>query len=361
MYAACIFCSASLGENDVVEEFPIGRRLAFDPVKGRLWALCPRCRQWNLSPLEERWEALESLDRLYQDTPTRYSTGEIGITRHPEGLEVVRIGEPKLPEYAAWRYGGELLRRRRRALLIGGAGVVGVGGVLGGVTAGVIAGTALVGFHVVNLSASLYRGVLRTAARVELPDGEQALLKERHVQEACLRQEGDAWQLRFPHVVGTPMSRLQRLRWSAGSARVKDDPVAILEGDAAVVAAGKILPALNRSGASARLVHDATRFVEETGSVDEAFRRALRTVPSAWRSATARPSSPARSLYRLPGPVRLGLEMAAHETAERRALEGELAELERDWRAAEEIAAIADDLLLPDRVRKLLPSRRPRP
>lgn len=45
--------------------------------------------------------------------------------------------------------------------------------------------------------------------------------------------------------------------------------------------------------------------------------------------------------------ARLALEMAAHEEQERRALDGELAELERAWQDAEEIAAIADDLLLP--------------
>lgn len=42
--------------------------------------------------------------------------------------------------------------------------------------------------------------------------------------------------------------------------------------------------------------------------------------------------------------------MALHEEAERRAIEGELADLERAWRDAEEIAGIADSLLLPDDV-----------
>ena len=45
--------------------------------------------------------------------------------------------------------------------------------------------------------------------------------------------------------------------------------------------------------------------------------------------------------------TRLALEMAAHEETERRAMEGELAELEAAWREAEEIAGIADTLLLP--------------
>jgi hypothetical protein len=52
------------------------------------------------------------------------------------------------------------------------------------------------------------------------------------------------------------------------------------------------------------------------------------------------------ALTDLPHEVRLALEMAAHEDAERRALEGELAELEQAWRDAEEIAGIADEMLL---------------
>ena len=42
--------------------------------------------------------------------------------------------------------------------------------------------------------------------------------------------------------------------------------------------------------------------------------------------------------------IRLALEIAAHEETERRAMEGELKLLERQWRAAEEIAEIADRL-----------------
>jgi hypothetical protein len=52
-------------------------------------------------------------------------------------------------------------------------------------------------------------------------------------------------------------------------------------------------------------------------------------------------------ILELPTEVRLALEMAAHEDSERRALEGELHVLEEAWREAEEIAGIADDLLVP--------------
>lgn len=45
---------------------------------------------------------------------------------------------------------------------------------------------------------------------------------------------------------------------------------------------------------------------------------------------------------------RLAFDTASlHEEQERRALEGELWILEQAWKEAEEIAAIADDLLLP--------------
>ena len=51
MYATCLFCHAPLGANEEIEHFPVGRRLAFDSVKGRLWVVCRKGERWNLSPL----------------------------------------------------------------------------------------------------------------------------------------------------------------------------------------------------------------------------------------------------------------------------------------------------------------------
>jgi hypothetical protein len=48
--------------------------------------------------------------------------------------------------------------------------------------------------------------------------------------------------------------------------------------------------------------------------------------------------------------LRLALEMVSHEDSERRALEGELYLLEEAWRDAEEIAAISDDMFLPESI-----------
>ena len=56
----------------------------------------------------------------------------------------------------------------------------------------------------------------------------------------------------------------------------------------------------------------------------------------------------------VPTEVRLALEMASHEASERRALEGELQRLEDAWKDAEEIAAISDELFLPEDISKRL-------
>ncbi|HUH11643.1 MAG TPA: hypothetical protein VMK65_00980, partial [Longimicrobiales bacterium] len=123
MYRTCIFCSADLGDNDALEGFPVGRRLAFDAWRGRLWAVCGRCRRWNLAPLEERWEPVETAERLFRDARLRAHSENVGLAVLPDGTRLVRVGEALPGELAAWRYGDQLSRRRRRYGLALGAAV----------------------------------------------------------------------------------------------------------------------------------------------------------------------------------------------------------------------------------------------
>ena len=51
MYATCLFCHSRLGHNESIERFTVGRRLAFDSAKGRLWVICSGCGRWNLSAI----------------------------------------------------------------------------------------------------------------------------------------------------------------------------------------------------------------------------------------------------------------------------------------------------------------------
>lgn len=337
MYSTCIFCNGALGTNEVLEDFPVGRRIAFDAARGRLWVVCRRCERWNLSPIEERWEAIEAAERIFRETRMRVSTDQIGLARHREGLELVRIGAPQRPEFAAWRYGDQFGRRRRRALLVGGAtaGVIGTVAIAGVVT-GVLSGAILAqSGNFVNLWQNA-----RTLVRVRAPDGRLLKLKRPDLQAAALRPDTEA---------GGFVLELRNKR------RVTH----VFRGEQAERIAGVMMPRLNAAGARPSVVQDAVTTLERAGGPEAFLEDLLRTPPVASRGRRQLLEPGTLKLGRLPTPSRLALEMALHEEQERRALEGELKALELAWQEAEEVAAIADDLLLPDRVRTVLERLRP--
>ena len=68
MYSHCLFCQSPFGQNPELERLPVGRRIAFDPAKGRLWVVCRACARWNLTPFEERWETIEDCERRFRAT-----------------------------------------------------------------------------------------------------------------------------------------------------------------------------------------------------------------------------------------------------------------------------------------------------
>src|SRR6185503_18136866 len=131
MYRECFVCGRDFGENASIAHLRIGRRIAFDVERGRLWIVCRRCGQWCLTPVEDRWEAIEECEALFRGAEARVSTANVGLARFPD-VELVRIGSPERDEIANWRYGPRFERRKRRAKI--------VGGVLGALT-----GLAIVG------------------------------------------------------------------------------------------------------------------------------------------------------------------------------------------------------------------------
>ena len=92
MYTTCIFCHGDLYRNEAIEEFPVGRRLAFDGSRGRLWVVCRRCERWNLSPLETRWEAIEACERAFRDTRMRVASDNIGLAKRLVSCPMARDG-----------------------------------------------------------------------------------------------------------------------------------------------------------------------------------------------------------------------------------------------------------------------------
>lgn len=330
MYSTCLFCSANLGSNEVVESFPIGRRLAFDAANGRLWVVCRKCERWNLSPLEERWEAIETCERLFRDTRLRVSTDNIGLARVASGLELVRIGPALRPEFAAWRYGDQFGRRRRRKLIRVGLGVGIVGGaVAGGIALGVSAG---VGFG--SGGWWIWRGIYAGYRRIAYGSPEAIVARVPYADEHQQPQMLSLQRRRLADVrLGTAGPGRLLLSLPVGNQMVH------LTGEGAQRAAGYVLPAINWAGAEKSEVQQAVQLIEES-----------RKGPAEFVHAMASTSKTSQRLQELPNATRLALEMAAHEDAERRAMEGELALLEAAWRQAEEIAQIADNLLVPPSV-----------
>jgi hypothetical protein len=361
MYSTCIFCHSSLGNNDAIERFPIGRRLAFDAARGRLWVVCRRCERWNLSPIEERWEAIEECERSYSMTRLRVSTDNIGLARIREGLELVRIGAPMRPEMAAWRYGDQFGRRRRKHLLWTGAGLVAGGGLVGfGTAMGFLAGGAWGLWNVASVAHGAYQG-RRIRARLSVKGFDEPIsihLKE--LNRVGIVPSDDGWALRLPFLAPSPFAEAID-KVDKGVEPHLSDAVGLsvlLTGDEALEAACKLLPAMNATGAKRREVESAVELIGEVAEPSGLFARyAAPTNPMTRRQAAAS-DLPGCLLISLPREVRLALEMATHEESERRALEGELSLLRDAWQAAEEVAAIADDLFVSDETRARLSSLR---
>ena len=324
MYPECLFCSAPFGSNDAIEGLQIGRRLAFDPARGRLWVVCPRCGRWNLTPIEDRWEPLEQCERSFRATRVRSSSTNIGLARLDDGAELIRIGAPLRTEFAAWRYGSRFLRRHRHRALttVSNAGL---------------------------LVASLWR---RPALRIGFERGEELLLSLRQVLRSRLIRDDETpegWALVVDHLQERRSLRIARLgrRFPEGSVT--------LTGAEARMAATLILPTLNAAGGNDTDVTEAVRWLEVGGGPE-------RAIGNFARSGLVRPPlvsqlEPVSSMH---PEVRLALEMALHEDEERRALAGELSVLHWAWRHEERLAAIADRLGLPEELEYQLDALRAR-
>lgn len=326
MYSTCLFCNKALGTNEVIENFPIGRRLAYDEAKGRLWVVCRRCEKWNLTPLEERWEAIEECERLFRETRLRMSSDNIGLAKLQEGLTLVRIGQPMRPEFAAWRYGDQFGRRRKRTMLISGVGIAAVGAVMvGGIAAGVgVGGLHMVPQMIINLPVRV---------KIKTKDGRVLKVRQQNLERSRFlvnsESADDGWGVYVKHSSGEDT----------------------FYGEDAVRVTSLLLPKLNAMAGPKHVVQDAVQRIEDAGNPE----RFLAGLPEKVRAADqvrygdrVVKEKKLGLVGKLPKPTKLALEMAVHEEQERRALEGDLWLLEAAWREAEEIAGIADDLFVPE-------------
>jgi hypothetical protein len=343
-----MFCHSSLGKNEAIEHFPVGRRLAFDAVKGRLWVVCGTCERWNLTPLEERWEAIEECERAFRDARLRVSTDNVGLARLREGTTLVRIGQPLRPELAAWRYGDQFGRRRQRYGYMSAVGIAAVGGIIiaGPLGLGVAGAGAMVPVHLFNLTR-----VFRPVARVSV-GGERYSLNLKQLNQVELLPNGESgFELYLPFMQPW-RTRIVNPFTHDGQAALRTFPLTVtLTGENALSAARTLLPRINARGGTDRSVREAVDVLEASPQASQLLTQMAgprRHHYAPWNvQAHLQQWGSMHTLRTLPLTMRLALEMSLHEDDERRALEGELTTLEGRWKEAEEIAAISDDMFLP--------------
>jgi hypothetical protein len=350
VFSNCILCCAELGANDQIERFPVGRKLAFDPERGRLWAICPQCGGWNLAPIEERWEPIEACEKLFRGTRVRISTANIGLAAHRSGLELIRIGRPLRPEFAAWRYAPRMKRRRRQARVAGAAGGVALAGLGLGIPA--VLGVGGVWWILYQWLEKGWKKLDGQRVVTHLPELDH-VVRRRHLEEIVWHpaRGEEPWHLSLP------------LSEIGSSIRPKRHD---LGGNEGMRLASLALNLLNRKAGSDAELRDAVDWIEVTGSpftgadaeTDPVLlqeREARRTrMEQRLRRTMYVPMNASEKLADLVPYQRLAFELAANEDQERLFLTSHLWLLERHWREAERIAAIADKLLVPENVTEAL-------
>jgi hypothetical protein len=323
---------------------PIGGRLAYDVERGRLWVVCSACSEWNLTPLEERWEAIEECERHFRAAEARASTANVGVSRL-SGLDLIRIGPALRDEVANWRYGPRLSRRRRRAGITAGAtGIVGLAAVGGAAALGVLSSGFAIGLWGAALAASYVGPLLAPLTRALGPGRDIAYVDP----------EGAVRRIPYSAVDRVTLTRRER-RGGAPQIGVQlpaGGGDAGLHDDHALFALGALLPRMNWRGARASSIRHATQLLDRAEERTSAgVRGARKESASAWEWLAVSYWPRYGAMDHMSTIPRLALEMAVSEALEQQAMAGEARVLGARWMEAETVAAIADDMFLPDSIR----------
>jgi len=320
MKAACLHCHAKLKANDVIEAFPFGRRVAYDPAKQRFWVVCHKCGKWSMAPLADdaRATVVEQLERWWRGSSQHYTAGGIGVGRHSDMFSVVRIGEATWPEFASWRY-AEAIHRRNviQSWRSGASGAF----LIGTVAAGWMPPASALSLAIVfplsrQLWPQMYLRDRKGICRVPTSEGTRELVRSKHLADMEIERTSGGWVLNTMHDNGT----------------------ATLDADEGIRALSYALGRINYIGANRKTVEAGLKIVDESGGPVAMVEKAARVAPAKGSAAHA-------MLPRYPLPTRIALELASREMRERHELENELAILAHEWREAEEIAEISDRLL----------------
>ncbi|HEX7049676.1 MAG TPA: hypothetical protein VF188_05640 [Longimicrobiales bacterium] len=317
MIRRCLSCHRPFPANATLEYFPVGRRVACDPARGRLWAVCDACRRWTLAPIEERWEALEEIERRLERRARLLARTENIALFHAGDIEIVRVGRAGRREEAWWRYGREFARRQDIARR-----VIRRGKLLDAGLMLLLTGLPIWGWR--DPDARMDRARRRRFGK--------AAWSGRLACPGCGRVVNRLPFEKRDNVILGPGDDGGIMLFGGCRVCGGDAPGPRIEGNAAVHVLRRILAYHNFAGAGEPAVAEAAALIAQAGSAGDWTRRI------AERRTT---------LGTLDATHAVALEIALNEETERQLLELELEALEARWREEEEIAAIVDGELTP--------------
>lgn len=328
MFTRCLFCHKPFPESGQLAYMPRGRKIAYDPVKGRLWAVCEGCHRWNLAPVEEREGALYELERIARDfaRPMGHTANISLLQAGP--LTLIRVGEASLVEQAWWRYGRELEKRKasfesRRS----------------------------------KVTAYTFGAMQYVSEMIGFSDGDVPINWDDTPVADVLRWRRFGWAAwhgreTCPFCKSTLRALRYDLGWWVFPLRGEDgrlgvgipcqrcDPwtpekVYSLHGDVAENVLRRLLAYQNIGGASERRITDAVKAIEHAGSAGEFALGITKNRESLWKMGAT---------------GTIGLEIALNESVEKRMLDLEVRALHFMWNKEEELALIMDQELTPRRM-----------
>jgi hypothetical protein len=305
----------------------VGQRFAYDPWKCRAWVICRRCSRWNLTPYDNRLEAIGALDSMAAQGRAAAASEQVTLIRAGP-YDVVRIGKPPRVEMATWRYGERLKARQRETLKIYvPVAVVAVGATVA-LNAAAGGGIAAMMGNLPGMIEGITTGIIgNRRVPVEPPVCERCgavmHLKSRHVQYARLTRTAHE---DLSLLLSCPECRREG---------------ALLTGSDAerTLRTGMTYLNLKKKKNVKKKAEAAAEYLERHGGPDTFITNSIKLE---------------RRLGEYVGAEALALEMAVDEQAE-------LRELERQWRQAEELAQIADNLLVDPAIEARLDAVRRRP
>jgi hypothetical protein len=320
LFSRCLFCGCAFPRSALFSQVPPGNRLAYDPERGRVWSICGSCTRWNLIPAEERFDAIDELERAVRDRAV-YLAATAHISLHEvDDLSIIRVGRASLIERTAWRYGRELLARNARYWQP-----------RTWYTAAAAGALAILAERLGAFSLDRDWGPSGAADILRWQRFGSVAWNGRTRCSSCgsvlhTLHFDSSWWL-YPRiddgglVVGVPCTRCDP--WTP-------DNVFDLKGDAADAVLRRSLAYQHIAGATERDVAAAVALLERAGSAERMI---------------AELSTGRTSLYRLGRVHTISLDIAANELAERRALQLRLHGIEREWRLEESVAGIVDEEL----------------